>query len=419
MWDGYIDLIRRGVILSARSCETGGVCGGITKMALGNNIGFSGEVDDSLFDHLWCSIVFESERELDGFRLLGYTQAAPSLSFVSKTKETSDCCESAPCSCMRKTQNPPTSLALDELRTAWESTLENVFPTKTEQHGSIPTIQNETRPSRRTAAAFMKPKAVLPVFPGTNCEYDTAAAIERAGGIAETVMIRNLTPEMLAESVTALDKAIKSAQMIVFPGGFSGGDEPDSSGKYIVSLFRNERLTDAIHSLLYDRDGLVLGICNGFQALIKLGLLPYGKISTMTENCPTLTFNRIGRHQSRYINTRVSSVISPWLSKCLPGEVYVQPVSHGEGRLAAPASLLEELKENGQVTFQYVDFDGTPSMDIAYNPNGSAWAIEGITSADGRILGKMGHTERYAKHVAKNIPGNKFLPLFEGGVGYF
>ena len=233
------------------------------------------------------------------------------------------------------------------------------------------------------------------------------------------VLIRNLTPEMLQSSVAELEKAIRSAQMIVFPGGFSGSDEPDGSGKYIVSLFRNGYLADAVHDLLYKRGGLVLGICNGFQALIKLGLLPHGRISTMTAGCSTLTFNRIGRHQARYVMTRVASVISPWLSKCTPGDVHVQPISHGEGRFTASAETLNTLRSNGQIVFQYVDDEGASSMDSAYNPNGSDWAIEGLCSPDGRILGKMAHSERHGEYVGKNIPGNKFLPLFEGGINYF
>ena len=327
--------------------------------------------------------------------MLGYTQSEPVLTFGK------------------------TTLPLSELRTAWESPLEKVFLIQTPQHGDAPTITENRRSAPRSGDAVAKPKAVIPVFPGTNCEYDTVAAIDQAGGNAETVLIRNLTPEMLQSSVDELAKAIASAQMIVFPGGFSGGDEPDGSGKYIVSLFRNGRLTDAVHDLLYKRDGLILGICNGFQALIKLGLLPYGRISAMTADCPTLTFNRIGRHQSRYVTTRIASVLSPWLSKCTPGEMYVQPISHGEGRFTASPETLNSLRSKGQIASQYVDDRGIPSMNIAYNPNGSDWAIEGLCSPDGRVLGRMAHSERYGECVAKNVPGNKFMPLFEGGVGYF
>jgi phosphoribosylformylglycinamidine synthase len=383
-----------GKVLSAWACETGGAYGGILKMAPGNMIGFTGDADDCLFHHLWGSIVFESDEELEGFRLLGYTQTLPEIA-LGETK-----------------------ISLSILCEIWESTLESVFPVKTAQYGDAPMITDKRNAAAFCGASFARPKAVITVFPGTNCEYDTAAAIERAGGTAEIILVRNLTPEMLSSSVIAIERAISSAQMIVFPGGFSGGDEPDGSGKFIASLFRNQRLANAIHELL-DRDGLILGICNGFQALIKLGLLPYGRISDMTPDCPALTFNRIGRHQSRYVSTRISSVISPWLSECTPGEIYVQPVSHGEGRFAASAETLNTLKANGQIAFQYVDYDGIPSMDIKHNPNGSAWAAEGICSPDGRVLGKMAHSERYGEYVAKNVPGNKYLPLFEGGVNYF
>ena len=394
-WEAYASLRRSGKILSAWSCEAGGAYGGIMKMALGNMIGFSGEADDSLFHHLWGSILFESCGELEGFRLLGYTQAVPVLTFGEA------------------------SVSLAELRAAWESPLESVFPVKAEQCGDAPPIEDKRRVIPYGGASFARPKAVIPVFPGTNCEYDTAAAVERAGGTAQIVLIRNLTPEMLQSSVLALEKAIADSQMIVFPGGFSGADEPDGSGKYIVSLFRNKRLADAVHALLQNRDGLILGICNGFQALVKLGLLPYGRISSMTADCPTLTFNRINRHQSRYVHTRVASVLSPWLSKCAPGDLYTQPVSHGEGRFAASAKTLDVLKDNGQIVFQYADYNGLPSMDIEHNPNGSDWAVEGICSPDGRVLGKMAHTERCGEYVAKNITGNKHLPLFEGGIAYF
>ncbi|MCL2002617.1 MAG: phosphoribosylformylglycinamidine synthase [Oscillospiraceae bacterium] len=394
-WEGFTALCRSGKALSAWACETGGVIGGVLKMALGNMIGFSGGADVGLSAAPCGSVVFEAGEVLEGYRLLGYTQAEPVLAIGDE------------------------SVPLAELRAAWEAPLEDVFPAKTEQSGAAPLIKDERRPAPYGGPSFARPKAVIPVFPGTNCEYDTAAAIERAGGRAEIVLIRNLTPEMLRASAAELEKAVASAQMLVFPGGFSGGDEPDGSGKFIVSLFRNPRLADAVHQLLETRDGLVLGICNGFQALIKLGLLPYGRITSMTADCPTLTFNRIGRHQARHIAARVSSVLSPWLALCAPGEVYVQPVSHGEGRLTASAGDLERWRVNGQIAFQYADGSGVPSMNIAYNPNGSVWAVEGLCSPDGRVLGKMAHAERHGPLTARNIPGEKHLPLFEGGIRYF
>ncbi|MCL2077922.1 MAG: phosphoribosylformylglycinamidine synthase [Oscillospiraceae bacterium] len=410
-WEKYAELCNSAKVLSAWACENGGVYGGIIKMALGNKIGFSGKTDNMLFERRFGSIIFEASEELDGFYMLGHTQEVSEINGVS----------------------------LEKLCEQWESPLESVFPvianlvdidtkstpTLAAQCGGVEITEKITfrkRGAPYSGAAvtdLAKPKAVIPVFPGTNCEYDTAAAIERAGGISEIVLVRNLTPQMLLESVTALEKAIASAQMIIFPGGFSGGDEPDGSGKFIVSLFRNERLVSAVHELIKNRDGLILGICNGFQALVKLGLLPYGEITPLTEVSPTLAFNRIGRHQSRYVRTRIAGVLSPWLSKCVPDDIYVQPISHGEGRFTAPDEVLEKLKSNGQIAFQYVDYSGNPSMDTAHNPNGSVWAIEGICSPDGRILGKMAHTERYNDYTGKNISGNKFLPVFESGVNYF
>lgn len=394
-WKRYAKLCDTGKVLSAWVCEKGGAYGGIVKMAFGNMIGFAGKEFDGLSNRLWGSIIFETSEELADMELLGYTQEAPTLTFGE------------------------TNIGLEELYSAWEAPLEGIFPVKTDQQGETPLITDNKRSLARSGGSIVKPKAVIPVFPGTNCEYDTAEAIEKAGGSYEFVLIRNLTPDMLSESIEKLDKAISSAQMLVFPGGFSGGDEPDGSGKFIVSLFRNNRLTEKVHELLYSRDGLVLGICNGFQALIKLGLLPYGKIMKMSKDCPTLTFNNIGRHQARYVNTRVASAMSPWLSKCNTGELYTQPISHGEGRFIASPEVLETMKKDSQIAFQYTDYEGMPSMDIEHNPNGSIWAIEGICSPDGRILGKMAHTERVGEYVAKNIVGNKFLPLFEGGVGYF
>ncbi|MCL2057745.1 MAG: phosphoribosylformylglycinamidine synthase subunit PurQ [Oscillospiraceae bacterium] len=404
MWESFSKLCRSGSVLSAWVCEVGGVYGGIIKMAMGNMIGYSGLADDSFFDRRWGSIIIESATALEGsslpgqtMALLGYTQAAPALRFGAD------------------------SMPLVRLREAWEAPLEGVFPIKAEQRGDAPDIMGNAPaapfPYIRTDSA--KPKAVIPVFPGTNCEYDTASAIERAGGAAEMVLVRNLTPALLQSSIIDLSRAIATAQMILFPGGFSGGDEPDGAGKFIVSLFRNPRLTDAVRTLFQDGGGLILGICNGFQALVKLGLLPGGDIAPTGPDSPTLTFNAIGRHQSMFVKTKVAAGTSPWLSKCTPGEIYVQPVSHGEGRFAAGAAVLSALRDSGQIVSQYVDGSGAPSMDIAYNPSGSVWAIEGICSPDGRILGKMAHPERHGEYIAKNIPGNKYLPIFDGGVSYF
>ncbi|MCL2050521.1 MAG: phosphoribosylformylglycinamidine synthase [Lachnospiraceae bacterium] len=390
----YTALVKKGKVLSAYACEYGGIYGAIMKMAFGNMIGFSGP--EASFGRMAGAIIFEACAELEDFQLLGYTSDEPTLKFGENT-----------------------ALLLSELRPHYENALEGVFPTKIKQDGDAPVITDKRQSINLAKAKIIVPKVVIPVFPGTNCEYDTALAVEKAGGQASFALVRNLTPDMLKDSIMELEKAIASAQILIFPGGFSGGDEPDGSGKFIVSLFRNQRLFEAVHDLLEKRDGLILGICNGFQALVKLGLLPYGQIKPMDADCPTLTFNHIGRHQSRYITARVSSVISPWLSKCQPGDLYVQPVSHGEGRFVASPDTLKALKANGQICFQYATPAGKPTMEIDFNPNGSAWAVEGITSPCGRILGKMAHTERFGEFVAKNIPGNKNLPLFEGGISYF
>ncbi|MCL2049469.1 MAG: phosphoribosylformylglycinamidine synthase [Defluviitaleaceae bacterium] len=435
VWGKYSALCQDGKILSAWACESGGLYGGIMKMALGNMLGF--KAVGGLEDFSWGSLIFEAAEELSELELLGYTQDEPVLAFGEVEYRLAELCEvwentlegvfpvkaegalplSSDCSVdvLRETQNinlvgmSPRSLDSNGVGTPSRSLDSNAMG------ASSPSLDNNAKgtPPRSLNILQAQPKAIIPVFPGTNCEYDTAAAIERAGGICQEILIRNLTPQMLQDSVTALAAAINTAQMLVFPGGFSGGDEPAGAGKFIVSLFRGRELAEAVQGLLQERDGLILGICNGFQALIKLGLL------TTAEAPATLTFNRIGRHQSRYVTTRVTSVNSPWLSKCEVGEVYTQPISHGEGRFAASSDTLDVLARNGQIAFQYVDHAGSPSMDITHNPNGSAWAIEGITSPDGRILGKMAHTERYNKFTAKNIYGEKFMPLFEGGINYY
>ena len=404
-WEAYTALCLSGNVLSAWVCEAGGVCGGIIKMSFGNMIGFKANFED-LFEPSPGSIIFESAVEIKNYRLLGYTQQKPTITVGEA------------------------DIPLSELISAWESPLENVFPTRTEALAPVnynagydlsvkPYKESVTVKHTVSKQNFNKPKAVIPVFPGTNCEYDTQAAVERAGGVCEIVLIRNISPKALELSVTALSEAIKTAQMLILPGGFSGGDEPDGSGKFIVSLFRNQYLTETVNEFLENKDGLILGICNGFQALVKLGLLPHGRISPVDENSPTLTYNSIGRHQSRYVLTRVSSCLSPWFSKCAIGDIYTEPVSHGEGRFVASAQVLDILKTNGQIAAQYVDYDSRPTMDIAFNPNGSVLAIEAITDKSGRVLGKMAHTERFRERMAKNIQGNKNLPLFEGGVNYF
>ncbi len=400
-WETVQKLIAEGKVVSAWAVSTGGIAEGITKMAIGNDIGFSFSeffTPDALFLKNFGGIIVEAVEELENIPswLIGTTTDKPEIDLFGET------------------------VTLDELKNAYEGTLESVFPTKApaaDEH--LTKVSFEERFAKAPAVKSAKPVAVIPVFPGNNCEYDTAKAVERAGGEAKIVVVRNLTHDSLMASAEELESAIRGSQMMIIPGGFSGGDEPDGSGKFIASFLRNPAIKDSVHNLLNDRDGLMLGICNGFQALIKLGLVPYGEIREMDATCPTLTHNLIGRHQSRYVQTRVASVKSPWLANCAVGDIHSIAISHGEGRFVAPQAEIDRLIANGQVAFQYVDFNGEPSMDIAYNPNGSMCAIEGITSPDGRVLGKMGHSERYTRYVGKNIFGEKFQPLFESGVKYF
>ncbi len=386
-----------GTVLSAWALTSGGAAEGIFKMSMGNGIGFCLRegVTEDLFRRSYGSILCECSREVEGGILLGDTTDKPEIDLGDGP------------------------VAISAYRKIWEGKLESVFPVNAGETDAVATILFDQRPQKGPAYKHLKPRTVIPVFPGTNCEYDTARAVAKSGGEPEIIVVRNLTAQTLAESVEAMEKAIRSAQMVILPGGFSGGDEPDGSGKFIASFFRNPRLTDAVHDLLKQRDGLMLGICNGFQALIKLGLVPFGEIVPMDDSCPTLTYNLIGRHQSRYCTTRVASVKSPWLMHCHVGDLHNIPVSHGEGRFVATEDRMRKLVENGQIAFQYTDPVGNPSMDIRYNPNGSQLAIEGITSPDGRVLGKMGHTERAGEFVGKNIYGNKYQPIFQAGVDYF
>lgn len=320
------------------------------------------------------------------------------------------------------------ALTFEEALQTWLAPLEPVFPLGFElnlsnqnQVPEPPTLSAEptVKPAKSASVISGKPTVLIPVFPGTNCEYDTAAAFRLAGGKPELLVVRNLTANAIAETVNALEKAIRQAQILVFPGGFSAGDEPEGSGKFIAAMFRNPKLTEAVRELLFKRDGLMLGICNGFQALIKLGLLPFGDITEADPEQPTLTFNTIGRHISYYARTRIVSNRSPWLSATEVGEIYNVPLSHGEGRFVANAASLETMRNQDQIAVQYVDANGKAATELPANPNGSVWAIEAVTSPDGRILGKMGHSERYAPDIAQNIPGNKDQKLFASGINYF
>ncbi len=399
MWEEITDLIHSGKIVSAWALSVGGVSEAVCKMSIGNDIGFAFDdmfPSEALFLKNFGGLVVEATEELPAYWKIGTTIAQPEIVLGTET------------------------ITLGELKDALEGTLESVFPTKAPaSDDKLHTISYTERNVAAPAVKSAKPLAVIPVFPGTNCEYDTAKAVENAGGAAEIIVVRNFSADALAQSAAQLEEAIRRAQMVIIPGGFSGGDEPDGSGKFIASFLRNPGIKDAVHELLRKRDGLMLGICNGFQALIKLGLVPYGEIRDLDETCPTLTFNLIGRHQSSYVTTRVASVKSPWLSSCQVGDLHSIAISHGEGRFVAPQAEIERLEANGQIAFQYTDLAGNPSMDIAFNPNGSMCAIEGITSPDGRVLGKMGHTERFSPYVGKNIYGEKYQPIFENGVKYF
>jgi phosphoribosylformylglycinamidine synthase len=313
-----------------------------------------------------------------------------------------------------------TRIAINEALETWMKTLEKVYPSKTDFEDQ--TIETKLYDGKKIYIAkekFAKPRVFIPVLPGTNCEYDSQKAFEDAGAIVNTVVFKNMSGDDISESVRAFEKAVKEAQILMFPGGFSAGDEPDGSAKFFATVFRNEKIKETVNKLIKERDGLILGICNGFQALIKLGLLPYGEITPQKEDSPTLTMNRIGKHVSKYVYTKVVSNKSPWLMKAELDAIYSIPTSHGEGRFVANDAWIKKLIENGQVATQYVDLEGNPTLNSEFNPNGSYYAIEGITSPDGRVLGKMAHSERKGDSVAINIVGNKNQLIFESGVSYY
>ncbi|RVU97469.1 phosphoribosylformylglycinamidine synthase [Coriobacteriales bacterium OH1046] len=400
------DLIGSRDAIAVSTPGYGGVAEAAFKMCVGNGIGLAVEESfdqESLFCPAYGSFLVELAPGIE----LPEAPEGVSVSLFGATTAsyTFSACKE--------------ELALAELQELWESALESVF----RYRGAGEQVKALSfpcgKPHGYSGGALARPRVIIPVFPGTNCEYDTVRAFGRAGAIAKTLVIGNLTPAAVAESAEALVRAIDASQIIMIPGGFSGGDEPDGSAKFITAFFRAPTVTEAVRRLLFERDGLMLGICNGFQALVKLGLLPYGDIRAMDEGCPTLTFNTIGRHQSRLVRTRVASTLSPWLSQCAVGDIHTIAISHGEGRFVAGKTLLDELAAHGQIATQYVDEQGIPSMDLSANPNGSILAIEGISSPDGRIFGKMGHTERAGAGLYKNVPGNTFQPLIEGGVAYF
>lgn len=407
-WAKISEMTASHKVFSAQSIGVGGIAAAITKMSLGNGIGFKFTnfiAKDDLFKPDYGSILLEVADHTDvetllagtGCRELGETTAGPSIVCGD------------------------TVVMIADAEEAFTAPLEKIFPTQVKVRSKdkatyIPYNKgNVIKPQH----SIVRPKVFIPVFPGTNCEYDSARAWQRAGAETETLIVRNLTPQAVEETVEAIVKGIQNAQMIMLPGGFSGGDEPDGSGKFIAAMFRNPRIKEEVMNLLNKRDGLMLGICNGFQALIKLGLVPYGDIRDLSESSPTLTHNNIGRHASCMVHTKVVSNLSPWFNNVKVGDTHTIAISHGEGRFVADQEIIAKLRVRGQIATQYVDAAGNPSLSIPFNPNGSVNAIEGITSPDGRVLGKMGHSERIGENVARNVPGCKDQQLFEAGVAYY
>ena len=394
-WERFTALARAGKAASAWAVENG-LAEAVMKMSLGNEVGFAAASTAlDWYRPMPGTIVAELTEEIPDAVCIGITTAEKTISIGSD------------------------EASISELLALNDAVLESVYPTKTQDAGTVVRFTYETEKRVAPAVKTARPKALIPVFPGTNCEYDTQRALLEAGADAEQFIIRNLTSADVADSVERFAKAVKDSQIIVIPGGFSGGDEPDGSAKLITAFFRNAAVKEQVTDLLEKRDGLMLGVCNGFQAFIKLGLVPYGKIMDTDADFPTLTYNVIGRHQSRLVRTRVCSNKSPWLAGTKVGDIYTVPISHGEGRFLASEELVKKLAENGQIATQYVDLDGDATMDAAFNPNGSICAIEGITSPDGRVFGKMGHTERIGKELYRNVPGQYEMELFTSAVRYF
>ncbi len=391
-------LMREGKVFSAYTLGYGGVAEAVAKMCMGNGFGFKYEDSISLndiFNYAYGAFLLEVE-DADLGILIGKIQDKKNIEYKRQ------------------------SLSFNTLSKLYESKLEDVFPTlEKDTNKQLEKFSYEATGYKAPAIKNAKPKVLIPVFPGTNCELDSAKVMRDAGAEVEVFVINNLTKDGLAKSVENFEKSLESSQMIFVPGGFSGGDEPDGSAKFIMAFFRNAEIKYGVHNLLNNRDGLMCGICNGFQALIKLGLVPYGKIIDTDANCPTLTFNTIGRHQSKLVRTRIASNKSPWLRATNVGDVYTVAISHGEGRFLASDELVKELAKNGQIATQYVDLDGNPTDDIRYNPNNSVYAIEGITSPDGRVFGKMGHSERIGSGLYKNVEGVYDMKMFESAVKYF
>ena len=393
------ELLRNSKAVACYTPERGGIAAAVMKMAFGNGFGF--DFNDALpletlFEDRAGRFILEVPEPIESAVLLGRVNDQDRFSFGNE------------------------AVAASQLLSLYEGKLENVFPCNIHtlpRKAQTYSFRADAKESSRIHAA--QPRVLIPVFPGTNCEYDSAKAVRDAGAVPEVLVLNNLTAAGITDSVNRFASALKNAQIVFIPGGFSGGDEPDGSGKFITAFFRSAAIRDGVTELLDQRDGMMLGICNGFQALIKLGLVPYGKIIDADESCPTLTYNVIGRHQSRIVRTRVASNKSPWLRRMEVGDVVSVPISHGEGRFVASEQLIARLAANGQIATQYVDENDEATYDVHFNPNGSECAIEGITSPDGRVLGKMGHSERAGKWLYKNVPGNYDIGLFRAAADYY
>ena len=400
LFDVVTGLMREGKVAAAYTPTYGGVAEAILKMTMGNDIGFTyaGDVSkEDIFGYHYGAFVLELTGDAEVGTLLGTTGGKAIV-------------------CGGE------SIALEEIFAAYENKLEEIYPmhTAAEEKKEIPTFTTKAEGiSYHAKTAVAKPRVLIPVFPGTNCEFDSAKAVERAGAEANIFVINNLSAAGIADSIDRFAKEVKQAQTIFIPGGFSGGDEPDGSGKFITAFFRNPEIKEAVTAHLKEKDGLMIGICNGFQALIKLGLVPYGEIIDTDETCPTLSYNTISRHQSKIVRVRVATEKSPWLTNVKAGDIFSVPISHGEGRILAADQLVQDLAAKGQILTQYVDENGLPTNDIQFNPNGSTYAIEGLISPDGRVLGKMGHAERIGDGLYQNVAGNYDMKLFKSMVEYF
>ncbi len=397
-FDTVAKMVREKRAKAVYTLTYGGIAEAVMKMAMGNGFGFEYEniTLEDMFKYNYGAFLIEVEDAKEGETVIGTVTEKKEFVFGAE------------------------SISADEINKTYEDKLEKIFSCNIAHKDSkVENFSYEAKERVAPSIKVAKPKVIIPVFPGTNCEFDSAKAMEDAGAESEIFVINNLTPEGIVKSVNEFASKIKESQMIFIPGGFSGGDEPEGSGKFITAVFRNEIIKDAVTDLLENRDGLMCGICNGFQALIKLGLVPYGKIIDTDENCPTLTYNTIARHQSKIVRTRIASNKSPWLAQTNVGDVYNVPISHGEGRFIASEELIRKLAENGQIATQYVDLAGNATTDVAFNPNDSMYAIEGITSPDGRVFGKMGHSERIGNGLYKNVYGEYDIKMFSSAVKYF